>query len=463
MPPNIPVTLPLRPIQIQKSGNNTVAIRPDPQGSKASVQLDEHYIHLPGGWMLPYEDLGELHYRADPDAGLVIGGASRTQNRWALCALSETAFAEADGAERLYAEIRRRVGALPDGEALQAELERPNLGLRLRTGSLPLLAVGLGLLMVMAWYGLDNVGFGDQRLAALLLGAAAPDLVQAGELHRLFAAGLIHLSGWKLVFILFAFVFLASVAERLWGAWRLALVLLAVNLAGFGAASLADGAHIVQGGSVAITGLGAALWVQLARMGTVPRSGALLVGGVALAFLVLETWILGPLHLPAFLAGLLCGLLPLPEPGRSGGMERAIQTAGQVSVILMATAVARTGYDSLVSPDRHLAGILGVLAAAQPPDCYSLNDYVERIGYQLRTTPELHRAALQVAQRCVQHYPDNPWLRAGLSGAYHRLGQHEEAVAQMRVALDLAEQAEFERLDWFQTRLAAYAAETARP
>lgn len=459
MPPNISVIIPLRPIQIHPSGNGMVAIRPDPEGFKASVQLDEHYLHLPGGWMLPYEDLGEVRHR--PGTGLVIGGASRTQNRWVLCALPETAFAEPGGAERLYAEIRRRLGLLPDGDILQAELERPNLGLRLRTGPLPFLAVGLGLLMILVWYALDNIGFGDSRLAALLLGAAVPDLVQAGELHRLFTAGLVHLSGWKLVLILSGFVFLASVAERLWGIWRLALVLLVVNLAGFGTASLTDGAHLVQGGSVALTGLGAALWVQLARMGTVPRSGAFLVGGVALAFLMLETWTLGPLHLPAFLAGLLCGLLPLPEPGHGASRERTIRVAGQVSLILMATAVVRAGYDGLIHPDRHLAAILGILAAAQPPDCYPLNDYVERIGYQPRTTPELHRAALHVAQHCVQHYPDNPWLRAGLSGAHYRLGQHQEAVAQMRIALRLAEQAGFERLDWFRNRLTAY--EASRP
>lgn len=455
MPQDQPTAIPLCPIRIHRHAYAMIELRPDPAGSEAVVKLDEDCVRLPGGWMLPYEDLAELRYRSGPDARLTLAGASRTQHRWVLCALPQAAFAEADGAKRLYDEIRRRVSA-PE------LLAQPNLGLRLRMGPPPILAVGLGLLMIALWYVQPMVGFGDRHLAALLLGAAVPDLVQSGELHRLFTAGLLHLAGWKLVVVLVGFVFLASVAERLWGTWRLALILLLVNVAGFAVVSLSGGAGFALGGTVTIAGLGAALWVQMARMGMLPRSGALLVGGVGLVLFSLETWVQGPFHLPAFVAGLLLGLLPLPEPGGDVKVQQVLRLAGQASLFLILAAVAWAGYDGLVATDRRLAEILTVLAAEEPPDCYRLNDYVERISFQPTTTPELHRATLQTAERCIRYHEQNPWLRAGLAGAYHRLGRYEQAAEEMRTALRLAEQAGLARRGWFEARLAAYETDIAK-
>jgi rhomboid protease GluP len=416
----------------------------------AIVFYETHVMLPPGSEALrpravPYADILSVN-----EGGLSPQRHFFIESRRHVFHLPQAAFVDANGPERLFLELRRRIGQLPQGTKLLEDTQvlRRSALRAMQRQSLATQTV-LGLTAVIFINTALKNAF-NTPLGLLRWGANVPLLVQQGELYRLVAANFLHggYLPWPMPLLHvamngMAIFYLGNLIERLFG-WQRFVVLYGVAGIGAMAASAYAGVAILSvGASGAVFGLLGSFAVVSWRLRMLLPLGLRQPLRWWLSMLVINALLplLWPVvdrvaHMTGFALGALLtvamvGRRPaLPQPaGRtltalSGAL--AAMTAGSLGM-----AVYHAATDSAQSE------LEFVQAAVRSPKVspMALNNMAYTWAIEPRTTPEQLDAALGAARRAVDSYPRESTFQDTYATVLARQQHYAGAVHAERLAL----------------------------
>ena len=338
--------------------------------------------------------------------------------------------------------------------------QRPHAPGPPRRPSRLLVTRGLVATLALAW--IAQQLYGDSPLAAIRLGANAPDLVDAGQVDRLITANWLH-GGWAHVGLNGLNLFyLGSVLEQLLGGRRLLVIYLGSCVAGAVGSYLMRIGILSVGASTGVAGLFAALgWLLLRHRGRLPpRLRQAWRPWVLLLCLQvgLETWTSSSLnpfpglridhaaHAGGFAAGFgLAALLTARWPPLMPSPRRSKLLLIPVSLLLgLVTLGLGTSAVRAFSDDPKTLRVMAQAALDRDIDPWFQNAY----AWDIAIAPEADRATLEVAEALAEravaaHAEKNDvssdsehqawWFERGnivdtLATVQFRLGKLEEAV-----------------------------------
>jgi rhomboid protease GluP len=422
--------------------------------SSREIEFGETAVRLPAGWNSPRSL--EIAYAR------IFGLERMVGTRWSRMVIGvrgripitylERAFERADDADRLLAELRRRIAGLPDGaERLRAIETCHRIHERAFSGAWPIsLSVSLLLLVVFVAEAADGALRNTAELARL--GGQVPMLVRDGQWWRLATAGLLHVDLFHLYANGIALLALGFLLERLFGGLRFAWLLL-LGLLGSGIVSVEFGNHLVSvGASGAIFALIGAWFVLNTRhRDELPPALRLpgwymvliAVGEVASELLIphLDT----AAHAGGFVSGVVGTWLAFPHRSLVRDLARAprrvafatalLGAAFAGSVVLGAWSVL---YGGEAYATRIVAGILDSDRAQTPENDVLTNE----LAWILASNPELPPGGFErpIArmQELVERNPDEHHYLDTLATLQYRAGDARAAVEAERRAISHA-------------------------
>lgn len=351
--------------------------------------------------------------------------------------ISQRLFPRREGLLALFAELRRRVAALPDGPArieAMGALDR-----RLTAAGLPWLGPVVAL-ACGAVYALQR------HWPGLLLQEAAfnADLVRIGELWRIPLANFLH-AGWvHLGLNAFALVVLGILVERPLGHGRTAFVMGASGLAAMLGCQVA-GYQEAIGASGITAGLVAALavleWLRPALIPApwrIPRRLFLLAVGAEVVLLPLVPDVAHAAHIGGALEGGLVAWLVAP---RRGSALRPLSWVRVGNALILAALVASAvvaGLD-VAHPAQAMARRADRLLARSDSSPVILNNEAWMIAISKSPGPHLLDLAEQMALRAVRATDrQDPSLLDTLAEVYFAKGERRKAVETIDEAILLA-------------------------
>lgn len=407
------------------------------RGRPRAIVLEAAGMHHPktprggGSAYTPYEDV--THIAMSPRA-VWIG------TRRSVYVLARGAFVDPHGPEHLVRALLARIAQLPQGTAQLARMAQIEETAR-APGSLRATWGLTGLCLVVFVFQLVggddvyNVGYFNRLLA------------ENGDWWRVLTANLLHAVPRfpvHLVLNLLGLVALGSLVERAIGSARMLCVMGASALGAMLASGIADYPQVVGVSGVVFGILGALTWVELRcadelpAWWRVPRRALLLMLGFSIALALGVPFIAGAAHLGGFLAGggaaaLLVGHRVGPRP--SSGWVRA--AAGLV-VAATAVSVSAAGFE-LLQPGQYAARQLARMPTLPGVTPGQLNDTAWMVAVDPDSSPELLRAALQIAERAVDETDrQRPEFLDTVAELHFQLGEKSDALSVIDEAIALA-------------------------
>lgn len=364
---------------------------------------------------------------------------STSAGAWAL---ARSRLREPGAALLAFAELRRRVGALPDGEARLAQMEVLDERFRSTLRSPRLCWALILTCMVMA---VLQVSYDQTTQAgALRLGLTAVEpwrAVTAHFLHGMFGTG-VSLFSPHLVLNVLCLWALGGLVERTLGVARTALVVLAAAV-GAAWASVAWGYAWVVGASGLVMGLaGALVWLEFRRPEELPAAWRLSRMLLLLAF-GFEMIVVGSLPVVASAAhwggllagGLVTALVTGPGSARHTGTIRRLAVAGAVATLLAFGAFGWT----LVAPDQASVRRANWLLDNDDASPTMMNDEAWTIAISTDPDEDSLRKAWKLAERAVDATQRrNPDLLDTLAEVLFQLGHADRAVGVSEEAISLS-------------------------
>jgi len=360
-----------------------------------------------------------------------------------------SAFEEDDAVDYFVSEVRRRIGALPDGASLLEQMQGRACVSHQALRRKPLVTIGIVLILALVFALQQTLVGSDQLFGLVRVGANAPSLVASGQWYRLMSANFLHAGFLHLYMNGLALLVLGLLLERLMGHARFLLLFLLSALGGAVASALAAQAAYSVGASTAMFGLLGALGVVNWRFrGELPGGFRqspqwwLLILGINAALPLLVTQIDVAAHLGGFVTGALVTLVlyrstrVLQLAARSSWPVRfATGTIALLFVVGLTNAIWRASLGdhgdelkvaaAVVDNPRTSAGALYTLA-------WSFITALDASEEQLEL-------AVQAAEKAVSLDPDNGALWDGLATGRYRLGDFDAAIDAQRQAIAKAD------------------------
>ncbi|HSK78736.1 MAG TPA: rhomboid family intramembrane serine protease [Thermoanaerobaculia bacterium] len=388
--------------------------------------------------VIPYEEIRSVHERE----GLVVLGQEAGQG----LVLPESWFPEPGLAGSVAADLRARIGGLPDGEAILARIgenrERgESIASRGRGAAISVSAVLAGIFLLQM---LLDASADPFRLLAF--GANSSVFVRDGEWFRLATGNLLHAGLFHLAVNLFSLVALGRILEPLLGKARFLVIFLGSALAGAAGSALVGNHLLSVGASTGIAGLIGALGIAEQRwpdfFGRRPSWKIWL----SLVFWLLLPGFIFPnvdnhAHVAGFLAGAVLTLAsthtrdPLALARRHPLLWNLL-AALLVGLFALAGAVVVRHWGE---PGRDLETAVRLLEASEVPP-----ELVNEAAWLLATSPDAGRPRLEKALAAMERLlAEKPAAQAEYldtqATLHYRLGSLAEAVFTEREALRRAD------------------------
>lgn len=364
----------------------------------------------------------------------------------AVYSLPQPMFRDADGHERFFTELHRRIAALPQGTRALVDTERRRLPALLAMARKPWATQAVfgvaAVFYLNTWLkGALNAPFGLLRW-----GAVAPALLgHAGEAYRLCAASFLH-GQWPHALVnALALRSLGTLTERLLGWQRMLLVYLVSGAAAMAASAWASEALMSVGASGALFGLLGAFAVLNVRMAAALPLGVrqpwpwwavlLAINGGLSALVPVLDWVM---HVTGFFSGVVLGGLMLGRrrelPAPAG---RTLQAACLVVVAVYGAALVQ----AVARAARTRTGeaqVAHLLSHDARTPAATLNHFALYWAIDPHSSPDHLRAGQACAEQAVRREPKAADYRATLAELERRLGERRAACADWRRALVLA-------------------------
>lgn len=391
-----------------------------------------------------YRDILSIDLRGRASHGHLFVGTPRHLFVYPL-----SAFEEDDAVEFFVREVRRRIGALPDGVAL---LEQMELRARVSYHALrrkPLVTIGMVLTIALV-FGLQQSLVGSDQLFGLVrVGANAPSLVASGQWYRLVSANFLHAGFLHLYMNGLALLVLGLLLERLMGHARFLLLFLLSALGGAVASALAAQAAYSVGASTAMFGLLGALAVVNWRFrGELPGGFRqspqwwLLILGINAALPLLVPQIDVAAHLGGFAVGALV-TLALYRSTRALQLAARSSWSARIAALAVALLCAVGLASSLWRASRGDTGDELRVATAVVENPRTSASALYTLAWSFITaadaTEQHLELAVQAAEKAISLDPDNGAMWDGLATARYRLGDFDAAIDAQRQAIARAD------------------------
>ncbi len=414
----------------------------------APVTFYDHTVQIPEGpeslrsQRVPYEDILSVNEGGRPPNRVLF-----IESRRQIFVLPQSIFSDADGAERLILELRRRIMGLPQGTSLLERTERYRQSAALALTQRPFWTHALVGVIAVFVGNTYFKGSMDAPLGLLRWGANVPTWVYQGEWFRVVASLFLHTSIWHGAMCGVTILSLGYLLERLLGWERFMLLFLGSGVVGTAVGALSRSTFMSVGASPAIFGLLAGFAVLSWRLRL-----ALPVG----LRQPLRWWIfmLGiNLILPAFwpladftalAASFAWGggftWLALGSPAKLPSQASIVwRRSAFASMVVTAIALGFAVFHAVVDPQDVELRLARDLLAHRTTSAPLLDDMARTWSSAGHATPAELRCAAQLATAACEERPEDPWYHDTAAQVALRLGDRREAVAQARVAVDHSE------------------------
>lgn len=422
------------------------------------IRFHADFVDLPrnlyalGRRRIPYGEILSVYLGGHPPHLRLL-----LESRRHILHLDQLAFVDAEGPERFFAELRRRILGLPNGRDLIEAMRRRQTIAGRALATRPI--VTQALLGVMTVFFLNQYLLGAlQPLELLGWGASSAPLVRDGEYFRLLAANFLHVHPLHILLNGVALLSLGGVMERFLGAERFSVV---YGLSGIGAtvASVLMGGLNSAGASGCVFGLLGGLAVVNWRYRTALPLGLrqplrwwvfiLLINGL-LPLLVPVIDVAG--HIGGFLVGALVTWAVLE---RGTEIRPAAQAPASVRILALALAAAyavalgcAVWFARSYNTDKELeyAVRLARELHKQPENWVAQNLVAWTIAIHPQASGAQAALARDAAARAVAVESDEDMVRDTLATLHFRLGDVDRAIAEQRRILEAASSGRFDKV-----------------
>ena len=411
----------------------------------APVTFYDHAMQIPEGpeslrsKRVPYEEILSVNEGGRPPNRVLF-----IESRRQVFMLPQSIFCDADGAERLILELRRRIMALPQGTSLLERTERYRQSAALALTQRPFwthAVVGVIAVFLANTYFKGSM---DSALGLLRWGANVPTWVHQGQWFRVVSALFLHTSVWHGAMCGVTILSLGYLLERLLGWERFILLFLGSGVVGTAAGALTRSTFMSVGASPAIFGLLAGFAVLSWRLRLAlpiglrqPLRWWIFMLGINL--MLPAFWPLADFTALAasFAFGGIFTWLTLGNPARLPAQASVLwQRSAYASMAVTALALGFAIFHAVVDPadvEMHLARDLLRHRVTSAP---LLDDMARTWSSVGHATPAEMRCAAQLADAACDESPQDPWYHDTAAQVALRLGDRRGAVAQARIAVD---------------------------
>jgi hypothetical protein len=186
--------LKLSPVRAGFHGLRRLRWKPLLEQSRSNIEVDSGTLRIAGLEPIPLRRIHAVAYYAKGiGAGLEICLDAESRDDLSRLRIPARAFGSFDDASRIVTLIEQAIAS--HGGRDEQELREIRALCRERTTRIPWLSLWFGGTCVALTIISHFTAGGDFVLASIAHGAVVPDMIRAGEFHRLLTAGLVH-GGW---------------------------------------------------------------------------------------------------------------------------------------------------------------------------------------------------------------------------------------------------------------------------
>jgi membrane associated rhomboid family serine protease len=398
--------LKLSPVRTNAGGLRRLRWRLPREQSRRAVEIDSGTLRIPGLAPIPLRRVQAVaHYAKGIGAGVEICVDAAARDDLSRLRIPARAFGSFDDADRIVALIEEAIAAR--GGQDERHVREMRALSRERASRIPWLSFWFaGACLALTVVSHFTAG-GDFVLASIAHGSVVPDMVRAGEYHRLLTAGLVHGSWVHAIPMILGWCLMIAIEKRA-GTALVAGGFVGGGVAGYLSVVGPGGAWQAYGASTAFVGMVGAVSATMvvdperldapavrAEIARPIRAAGILLLTLAFAVTSIETRLFWPVDFCALFGGAIIGLL-LCVASRNGGLPDKL--VRNVLIALCMGAIGWSGVSAARGPEIELARYLGTAGRAEIVDAASLADVIQRIG-DWDAAPKSLRSRAEAAKR----------------------------------------------------------------
>lgn len=380
--------LKLSPVRAGFHGLRRLRWKPLLEQSRSNIEVDSGTLRIAGLEPIPLRRIHAVAYYAKGiGAGLEICLDAESRDDLSRLRIPARAFGSFDDASRIVTLIEQAIAS--HGGRDEQELREIRALCRERTTRIPWLSLWFGGTCLALTIISHFTAGGDFVLASIAHGAVVPDMIRAGEFHRLLTAGLVH-GGWVHALPMILGWCLMIAIEKRAGTALVAGGFVGGGVVGYLSVVAPGGAWQAYGASTGFVGMIGAISATMvidperldapavrAEVARPIRAAGILLLILAFTATSIETHFFWPVDFCALFGGTIAGLL-LCAASRTGGLVDKLSR--NVLIALGMGAIGWTLVSATRGPEVELARYLDAASRAEPVDAASLADVIDRIG-----------------------------------------------------------------------------------